>query len=335
MNRLIEYIEETIGIKVQINPLPKKKLGSLPMYINELYTLKKINLNGRNCILAEINNQEDRSVAQLEKHFELMHTKFNTPIIALFDKLEAYLRKRLIEKKIAFILVGKQMYIPDFFIDLKEYGIATKKREEKLTATAQQILFMYLLDQYDKNELEIKSFKELASFFNTNAMGITRAVENLKYHDLVDVIGEKEKTIKFKVKRIELWQQVAIEQDLLMNPVLKQIYVEELPTAVHLLQSNASALPEYSDMNPSKQKYYALEKKVYYDLKKNKAFINSNPYEGKYCLEIWNYNSELLTKELHNDRSVVDPLSLYISLKDSHNERIEMSLEQIIEKYIW
>jgi hypothetical protein len=31
----------------------------------------------------------------------------------------------------------------------------------------------------------------------------------------------------------------------------------------------------------------------------------------------------------------VDPLSLYLSLKDNPDERIEMALEQIINKYIW
>ena len=36
-----------------------------------------------------------------------------------------------------------------------------------------------------------------------------------------------------------------------------------------------------------------------------------------------------------NDIAVVDPLSLYLSLKDSTDERIEMALEKIIKDYIW
>jgi hypothetical protein len=33
--------------------------------------------------------------------------------------------------------------------------------------------------------------------------------------------------------------------------------------------------------------------------------------------------------------AVVDPLSLYLSVKDSRDERIEMALDQILKKYIW
>jgi len=36
-----------------------------------------------------------------------------------------------------------------------------------------------------------------------------------------------------------------------------------------------------------------------------------------------------------NKNPVVDPLSLYLSFKNSYDERVEMALEQIIEKYIW
>jgi len=32
---------------------------------------------------------------------------------------------------------------------------------------------------------------------------------------------------------------------------------------------------------------------------------------------------------------VVDPLSLYLSLKEGRDERVEMALEQIIKKFIW
>jgi hypothetical protein len=39
--------------------------------------------------------------------------------------------------------------------------------------------------------------------------------------------------------------------------------------------------------------------------------------------------------ELPNDMAVVDPLSLYLSVKESRDERIEMALEQILEKFIW
>ncbi|GEM_PF-3944963 len=40
-------------------------------------------------------------------------------------------------------------------------------------------------------------------------------------------------------------------------------------------------------------------------------------------IEIWKYDPELFARE-----GVVDPLSLYMSLKDTKDERVEMALEQ-------
>lgn len=165
-------------------------------------------------------------------------------------------------------------------------------------------------------------------------MAITNAVENLMYHELVEVEGEKEKYIKFRGDRSELWN-IAMEQNLLLNPVLKTVYVDLIPKNIYMLKTNASALPEYTDLNPSKQQYCALEKTVFYGLQKSNALVNLNDYEGNYAIEVWKYDPLTLVHEMPNEMSVVDPLSLYLSLKDSKDERIEMALEQITDKYIW
>ena len=182
--------------------------------------------------------------------------------------------------------------------------------------------------------MENNSFKEIAQRLDYTPMAITNAVDDLKQHDIVDVFGEKEKYIKFKFERNELWHR-AEQQKLLSSPVLKKVYVDFLPNDVDKLKANASALPEYTSLNPSKQKNYAIDKNTFYYLQKHKAFANANNREGNYALEVWKYNPSTLANEMPNHQSVVDPLSLYLSLKDSHDERVEMGLEQIIEKMIW
>jgi hypothetical protein len=111
--------------------------------------------------------------------------------------------------------------------------------------------------------------------------------------------------------------------------------VDEKPKDLNLLICNTSAMPVYTDLNPSRQEYYSIEKTVFYDLQKSHTLVNPNEYEGKYALEVWKYNPLTLVDELQNDMAVVDPLSLYLSLKDSQDERIEMGLDQILEKFIW
>jgi len=334
MKQLIAYLEDIIGIEINLQPLDRAMTDKLPMYLNEGYRWQQAMFANRPCILAEMKEPNSFSIAQIEKHFELVKTKIGLPVIAVFNELEAYNRKRLIEKKIAFVVPGKQLYVPEFLIDLKEYGTITKKEKASLMPTAQQLLLFHLLDKQQSRQLENKTFKELAVLIGTNPMGITRAVENLKYLELIEVNGEKEKFIRFRLERYELWKNV-LNRNLWINPVLKQVYVDEIPQGIALLKCNASALPEYSDMNPSRQEFYAIEKNAFYGLQKSNALVTANKYEGRYCLEVWKYNPETLVREYNNTTPVVDPLSLYLSMKDSKDERVEMALEQIIEKQIW
>jgi hypothetical protein len=333
MKQLIAYIEDIIGIEIDLQPLARAMTDKLPMYLNEGYRWQMAMFADRPCILAEMKEPNSFSIAQIEKHFELVKTKIGLPVIAVFNELEAYNRKRLIEKKIAFVVPGKQLYVPEFLIDLKEYGTITKKERASLVSTAQQLLLFHILDKQQSRPLENRTFRELANLIGTNPMGITRAAENLKYLELIEVYGEKEKFIRFRLERHELWQSM-LNRNLWINPVLKRVYVDEWP-GIDMLKCNASALPEYSDMNPSRQEFYAIEKNAFYGLQKINALSNANKYEGRYCLEVWKYNPETLVREQNNTTPVVDPLSLYLSMKDSRDERVEMALEQIIEKQIW
>ena len=114
---------------------------------------------------------------------------------------------------------------------------------------------------------------------------------------------------------------------------MKTVYVDEKPKG--LLKSNTTALEEYTDMNPSALEYFAIEKKQFYELEKNNKLVNLNNENGNFALEVWKYNPELITKGI-TKKNNVDPLSLYISLKDRFiDERTDMALDQIIEKYIW
>ena len=47
-------------------------------------------------------------------------------------------------------------------------------------------------------------------------------------------------------------------------------------------------------------------------------------------VEIWTYNPKLLAKG-----DVVDRFSLFLSLRDSKNERVEQALEQLMEAAEW
>lgn len=336
IKQTLKYIQETLDIQAAATPIAKSYLDKLPMYINETYKLYQSELFNTKIILAELKNEEELSIKQTEKQIHQMKDALDLKIVLLLQNIPAYNRKRLIEKGINFIVPAKQLYLPELLIDLREtYNHPkTKQKKEKLLPSAQFLLIYHIIHRNENWKLEEHPFKEIAEKLDYTPMTITNAINNLKYHDLVEVNGEKEKFIRFRYNRSELWN-ITQQQKLQVNPVLKTVFVDEKPKDLFLLPTNASALPEYTDLNPSRQQYYAIEKTVFYGLQKDNALANPNENEGRYALEIWKYNPMTLVGELPNNLTAVDPLSLYLSLKDSKDERLEMALEQIIEKYIW
>jgi hypothetical protein len=336
MKKTLRYIEETMGIQPTATPLAKSYLERLPIYIHETFKLYSINLFNTGIILAELKNEDELSIQQTEKQVQQIKNLLNVKVVVVLENIQAYNRKRLIEKGINFIVPGKQLYMPDMLIDLRESFVhpKVKQKNETLLPSAQFILIYHIIHRNQQWKLEEHPFKEIAQKLAYTPMAITNAIDNLKYHELIEVEGEKEKFIRFRYDRHKLWN-IAHQQNILVNPVIKTVYVDEKPESLFLLQSNASALPEYTDLNPSRQEYFAIEKTVFYGLQKSNALVNMNEYEGRYALEVWKYNPLTLVDELPNDRAVVDPLSLYLSVKESRDERIEMALEQILEKFIW
>ena len=336
MRKAINYINESLGIDAIEKPILNKDLGNLPMYITQAYKLYDAIVFNINIVLIEQKNEDDFSVLQTEKHLQLIRNAINKTVVLVLENLQSYNRKRLIEKGINFIVPDKQLFLPELLINLSEnYAQPKSKVKNKSLMPSSQFLFLYHIIHRNNNwKIEEHSFKEIAKKLDYTPMAVSYAVDDLKNHDLIEVFGEKEKFIKFNLERSELWY-TAQQQNILESPVLKTVFVDELPTNVFMLKANASALPEYTSINPSKQQYYAIEKSAFYFLQKNNGLLNANDREGKFAIEVWKYNPVTLLDEFIVDNAVVDPLSLYLSLKDSTDERIEMGLEQIIEKIIW
>lgn len=328
---LEKYIKDTLGDHFTREPLETNELNALPLYIRDEYSLSQGQLWGYPVILAEIQHNLDFNTQQVEKHLQVIAETFGKKVVLVIYGIQSHIRRRLIDKKINFIVPGTQLFMPALLMDLRErfsrdYG----RKKETLIPSAQQLFLYHMLHRHDKVQLTDLTFKQIAEKFKYTPTAISMAVENLRKFDLCDIKGTKEKNIVFEQDRPALWHTAKAH---LVTPVLKQVFVDNVPDR-QILTSNISALPEYSDMSPGAQLYHAIEKKRYYSLKMMGALMNENPDEGRICLEVWKYDPIIIAENITEETNV-DPLSLYLSLKDDKDERIEMALDQIIEKYIW
>lgn len=336
MSDLENDIANITGISARIHPVTPAGLKWLALYIREAYNLYELNLNDTNFLLVEPLQEGGLRLLQIQKHLTTLATITEKKCILLLKELPAYLLTRLVKKRINFIVPNKQIYLPDLWMHLqKDERKETKKKDKTvLTPTAQFLLLYHLLHHHDLWQLEKYPLKDIAEHTGYRGNTITVAARELEEHQLITIKGTKEKYIQFKLQGKELWGHV-LKEGQLTTPVLKRVYVDVKPENTPLLKANATALPEYSDMNPDIQEYYAIDKNSYYTLEKANKLRHPNPTEGQYCLEVWKYDPARLAAHVHTKDEVVDPLSLYLSMQDMKDERIEMALDQIVNTFPW
>jgi DNA-binding MarR family transcriptional regulator len=334
MKEAFNYLKELTGIEASRSSLSSRIVENLPIYITQSYKLQEAVLFNRNIVFAE-QTQDHFTVSQIAKHLQVIKKNLDKPVVLVLKNMQSYNRKRFIENRINFIVPEKQIFLPELLISLSEnFKIEKDYKSKKLMPSSQFLLIFHLLNKNNNWKLEQKSFKEIAERLDYTPMAISYAVDELKNYNLIDVLGDREKHIRFSYKKRALWNY-ALEKDLFESPILKTIYTDDIPENIFMLKAGISALSQYTRLNPDRQQYYAVEKREFYKLQKNNVFNNSSDTEGRYAIEVWKYDPKILAAESKNNNTSVDPLSLYLSIKNNCDERIEMGLEQLIDEIIW
>ena len=215
MEDLKKYFKDTLGINININLLAPEKLRTLPIFIAEEYELRLTKLYHQELLLVFVKNEF--TTEKLKRHLDIIKSTVNLITVAVINHIEAYNRLRLIEKKISFIIPGKQMYMPDLLIDLKEFGNKPKEQPQVMQPAAQFLLLYHL--QVDS--LEGINLKGIAEKLNYNAMTITRAAYYLVNSVLCTLQGTKDKFLHFDLNKMELWKRA---EPLMNNPIKKSTF---------------------------------------------------------------------------------------------------------------
>jgi len=317
---LIKYLSEVTGLDVNLTTM---SADGLPLYLESRYSFSKLSIGRINLTAIFVLQPTGFTPAKFRKQVsKLPQTTEFTCVVAA--SLPAYVRKRLIEMGQAFVVPGVQMFLPMLGMELR-----SRARVEALPATdmlspASQAVFFYCL-QY--KEIKVHTPLSLSKALGYSAMSMSRAVSELAATNLADVSREgKERLMRLRGDPVELWQMA---QPLLRSPVARahRIQADELDQAA--LLAGESALSVQTLLGEPIETQYAISKAGWQLL--NKAGIEKIPVQepGTCSVQVWTYDPKLLSTN-----NVVDPFSLFVSLRETADERIEMALDKLMERYL-
>jgi hypothetical protein len=323
MNELVHYIFDVLGIHCNVVPIPDNELERLPLFMKLEYDFMSGNISGHEVLFIKPKKNVELTAVKLRKHLDIASKVFKKTSVFVIESLEGYNRKRLINKKVPFVIPGKQMYMPDLLIDLKDFAVSQRQKPVTMTPAAQFLLLYHL----QVEQLEGMNMKSIAKKLGYGTMTITRVANFLRTEDICKIEGTKEKYLLFNKTRQALWKEA---EPLMFNPVKKTIYVSGKPSFNEVCRSNINALSYYTLIADENKDYYAITDKS------RKHFINTGlikdygNLDGEVCLEIWKYDPGKLS-----NNNYVDRLSLYLIFRDDQDERIQMVLDQMMEEFPW
>ena len=315
------YLKENIDDYVTIKPLQDK--NKFPVFLRNIYNFYEIRILDNLCILLEILD-EAPGIDAIEKHIKGIEELTNQHIVLYYKEITRYRRKSLIENRIPFIIEDGQIFLPFLGLDLKK---APQYVDEEVSAfsTSAQLAFLYFLFNKDA----VINTAEFAQKMGFTTMTASRALNDLYNAKLITYrIGGKTGRSK-EYRRISDPEYFKKGRAYIKTPVKRVVYVKRAPEKT--LIAGLDALAELSMMNPLGHQVRAIscDQLNEQDIKiiKNKDIVKDQKFVE---LEIWDYDPKLFTDKKH-----VDIMSLYASLKEEKDERIEQALEEVLRGETW
>ena len=320
LNSLKEYVNDTLGITLAIHSW--KSENKLPLMIRETYRLYESDLLKNRLLLMLADFEEEKTPAAIKKHMEMVNEAWNGEIVLVFKEITSYNRKRLIEHKVPFIVPGNQMYLPTLGVDLREYFRKMRKNTVKISPST-QVVILYALNEKKYGPHTPSSMAEELKY---SIMTMTRVFDEIESAGLGEITTEgRERVLLFNAKGKDLWDKA---RDFMVSPVKKRIYVKsDIPSLRNYPMAGLTGLSRYSLLSEPSTSVYALSSEEW---KTTKLKETPMAYESSAMFEIWRYSPARFSRE-----GIVDKLSLYLSLSGDKDSRVEMALEEMLEKIKW
>jgi len=160
-------------------------------------------------------------------------------------------------------------------------------------------------------------------------MTMSRSVDELVVTKVIQVErAGRERLVTFSENRRAIWEDMLPR---LRNPVSKivRIFKNKLPRE-NVVAAGISALALRTMLNEPAYSEYAISRDAWKALEKTGIDIIPVEEPGTCLLQVWCYDPKIL----EIDDGGVDPFSLFLSLQNEHDERIDMALDKMMEQYL-
>ena len=313
-----EFIEKSIGMEVDIKDIDYN--GRLPMIYSSLYDFKIASIYNIEWLIAI--PKEKINLSQLRKNHRQIEKLLDMRCALYIKNTSTYSKNAMIADGIPFIVEDKEIYLPFLGILLNSARERTIKPVQRISFLTQKMILTAIYERW--NEVTVT---KAAEQLDITKMSASRCFDEIDFFDM-PILGTKGKSRVINVPDDikELWSSIEVY---MRNPVINNFYINDnlkLPVF-----GGMSALAEYSMISDNKYPTYVVAKKDIKDLALKDRLVDIKKDEPSCIIQEVGYVVSF------DKGDAIDPLSLLLSLSDNEkaDERIEISIREMLEEYVW
>ena len=318
-----DYLRDTLGIDIK----PKRWQGekSLPPFLQERFGFFEARILELPCLLAVDADPTDMTPAQVRKQLDLIHgTSWKGAVVYVAPRLSSWNRRRLVEQRLAFIIPGNQLYLPPLGLDLHEYFRQGRVKKETLSPSTQLLLLWALTCK----KREVHPVGRVAEVLGYAAMTIRRAFDELEAIGVARTTTlVRETGLELNAPSLEVWEKA---QPHLRNPVQRVHPVRQLDEGL-AFAAGETALAAYSMIGAPASPVVAMSRASFrVHVEEGSVVLADDKSEAVAGVQVWSYAPAILAKD-----GVVDLLSLYLSLAEEEDPRVEIARAELLRSVKW
>ena len=302
-----------------INVSVEKIALTLPISFEKRFQYAKMKFNKESFLL--IKEKRRGSLNSFVTQARTMGRKASMDVILVFTKLSDNEKKQLLQARVPFVDFKGNLFFPPLGLALNANGDVEVFKE--LTPSEQLTWIAFLLTKGQK-VVDVDLLSQITGLPNSTIYRCLRTFKTLNW------LNKPNKLYTYTASKKELFLK---SESFLFNPIKKRLLLSDfdlkkIQTDSRLLYGGTYALSYLtflaeSDENSS----YVISLRQFNKLS---LPLSQHVLEGK-VLEIWRYSpfvSEFWNDFKENqDRQFVDPISLYLTLKDDDDPRVEEEIE--------
>lgn len=268
----------------------------------------------------------------LMRIYQYLSTKLQAPVLIIADSLPAKHRPLLVKFNMAFIYKNESVFAPILGVKLgnfkkfkKQSSVDLKIKKERLSPFALKIIAGICTKDIDPKFTLNKLYKKIK---DVSPAKLSLALNELASHGILTAVGGG-RTREFLVPEIShVWAKVL---KLPLTPFFKEVETNYIPKNENTFVIGGEvALSHYSNLAAPKLTTIAMSTKEFKQAiqSKSSAMKPYGDFGNPSIIQIWKENPFLFSR-----KGLLNPVELFFSMRNHHDERIQMALDEVLKDY--